>query len=81
VLTPKRYNQAARLCLLCPVTGQVKGYPFEVVLPAGAKVTGAILVDHVKSLSWEARHAEFIGRIGDATLAEVKGKLAALLGL
>jgi mRNA interferase MazF len=81
VLTPKQYNQAARLCLLCPITSQVKGYPFEVALPARGKVTGAVLVDHVKSLSWEARGAERIGQIDEASLAEVKAKHSALVGL
>ena len=32
VLSPGRYNARAGLALVCPVTGQVKGYPFEVRL-------------------------------------------------
>lgn len=81
VLSPRRYNQITRLCLLCPITNQVKGYPFEVSLPGGGAATGAVLVDHLKSLSWEARRAAFIGRADAAVLAEVRAKLAALLGL
>ena len=80
VLSPSRYNQLTRLCLLCPITNQVKGYPFEVILPDGGATTGAVLVDHLKSLSWDARRAEFIGRADAAVLVEVKAKLAALLG-
>jgi mRNA-degrading endonuclease toxin of MazEF toxin-antitoxin module len=33
VLSPAFYNARAGLALLCPITGQVKGYPFEVPLP------------------------------------------------
>jgi mRNA-degrading endonuclease toxin of MazEF toxin-antitoxin module len=33
VLSPAAYSGRVGLALLCPVTGQVKGYPFEVTLP------------------------------------------------
>ena len=38
-----------------PHTSHVKGYPFEVELPAEGKITGVVLADHVKNLDWEAR--------------------------
>jgi mRNA interferase MazF len=43
VLSPKIYNQKSGLALVCPVTSQTKGYPFEVRVPDGAGVTGVIL--------------------------------------
>jgi mRNA-degrading endonuclease toxin of MazEF toxin-antitoxin module len=55
VLSPAAYNGRVGLALLCPITNQVKGYPFEVVLPSGGPVTGVILSDQVKSLDWRAR--------------------------
>ena len=45
VLSPAAYNGRVGLALLCPVTGQVKGYPFEVAIPVGLGVTGVILAD------------------------------------
>jgi mRNA interferase MazF len=66
--------------LVCPVTNQMKGYPFEVPAPPDCGVTGAFLADHVKSLDWKARQAERIGRIPPSTLNEVLARLAALLG-
>jgi mRNA interferase MazF len=60
VLSPRKYNQRTGLALVCPITSQVKGYPFEVRLPEGLAVKGAILADHVKSLSWMARNAAYI---------------------
>ena len=80
VLSPRSYNQKSGLALACPITNQVKGYPFEVPLPAGCGVSGAILADHLKSLDWSARRATKIGRIPPATLDEVLAKLAPLLG-
>src|SRR5438874_9374965 len=57
VLTPRDYNRRVQLCVLCPITRQKKGYPFEVPIPAGYAVTGVVLADQVKSISWESRKA------------------------
>jgi mRNA interferase MazF len=80
VLSARSYNHKSGLALVCPVTHQVKGYPFEVPLPQGCGVSGAILADHLKSVDWSARRAARIGRIAPATLDEVLAKLAPLLG-
>ena len=81
ILTPKAYNQRAGLALACPITSRVKGYPFEVPLPVGALITGAILADHIKSLDWRERRAEFAAVADAAVVGEVREKLRPLLGL
>jgi mRNA interferase MazF len=79
VLSPSSYNGKVGLAILCPVTSQVKGYPFEVVLPAGFKLGGVILADQVKSLDWRVRNAALICKLPQQTMTEVTGKLATLL--
>ena len=79
VLSPVEYNRLVGLAILCPITRQIKGYPFEVVLPEGLDVRGAILSDQVKCLDWRARQAEWLCHVPDATLVEVQHKLAALI--
>ena len=79
VVSPGSYNARTGLALLCPLTSQVKGYPFEVQLPEGLPVTGAVLSDQVKSLDWRARQAESACALPEATVEEVLQKLAALL--
>lgn len=79
VLSPAAYNGRVGLALLCPVTSQVKGYPFEVAIPEGLDVSGVILSDQVKSLDWRARQAEHIARLPRAVVAEVLHKLATLV--
>jgi len=79
VLSPKEYNRKTGLAILCPITSQVKGYPFEVLLPAGLPVAGAILSDQVKGLDWRARNAEMICALPPETVSEVLRKLATLL--
>lgn len=79
VVSPAAYNGKVGLALLCPITNQVKGYPFEVLIPARLKVSGAVLSDQVKSLDWRARRAELIGRIPESTISEVLQKVGVLL--
>jgi mRNA interferase MazF len=80
VLSPKAYNQKVGLAIFCPITNQIKGYPFEVMLPKEADVTGVILSDQVKSLDWRVRKAEFIGSLPEEVINEVLAKLETLLG-
>ena len=79
VVSPRSYNGKVGLGLFCPITSQAKGYPFEVALPAGLQVTGVVLADQVKSLDWRARRAQLVARLPDEAIAEVIGKLSALL--
>jgi len=79
VLSPMAYNGKVGLALCCPVTNQTKGYPFEVTIPEGLRVTGTVLADEVKSLDWRARHAEWICVLPAETLALVLQKLSTLL--
>nr|WP_280971436.1 endoribonuclease MazF [Cupriavidus gilardii] len=78
VLSPSAYNRVTGLMLCCPMTTQVKGYPFEVII-AGSKPS-AVLADQVKSLDWKARKAQYKGAIAPAELAEVRRKVTALVG-
>lgn len=78
VLSPAEYNAKTGLMICCPMTNQVKGYPFEVVVDGNAK-KGAILADQVKSMDWKAREAEKKGRVSKETLQEVLEKLNTLL--
>jgi mRNA interferase MazF len=78
VLSPADYNGKTGLAILCPVTSQIKGYPFEVLLPAGLPVAGAILSDQVKNLDWRARNAELMCTLPTQTISEVLQKLLTL---
>jgi len=79
VLSPAAYNGKVGLAILCPITRQVKGYPFEVEMPSGLAVRGVILADQVKNLDWRAREAEFAEKLPGGTVKEVLQKLNTLL--
>jgi mRNA interferase MazF len=78
VLSPAAYNGKVGLAVLCPITSQSKGYPFEVAIST-RKLTGVVLSDQVKSLDWRVRQAEMIERVPDAVVQEVLAKLSSLL--
>jgi len=78
VVSPEKYNSKSGLALVCPVTSQRKGYPFEVPLNIG-KLGGAVLVDQVRALDWQARKFVYVGKLDNAAFEEVRAKLLALL--
>jgi mRNA interferase MazF len=78
VISPRPYNQKVGLGLFCPITSQIKGYPFEVTLPPDIGVAGVVLSDQVKSLDWRARKAKRIAKVPPEIIHEVLNKLATL---
>ena len=79
VLSPSDYNGKTGLAILCPITNQEKGYPFEVRVPSGLTTTGVVLADHIKSLDWRMRKAEYRETVSDAVVREVLDATTALL--
>lgn len=80
VLSPSAYNGRTGLMLCCPITSQVKGYPFEVLVDRNPVVTGAVLADQVKCLDWQVRRAKKKGKVPPLVVRETLKKLHALLG-
>lgn len=78
VLSPESYNRKVGLALFCPITSQVKGYPFEVRVPQGYEVSGVVLADQVKSLDWKARRATFCCALPAEAVCDVLNKLGTL---
>jgi mRNA interferase MazF len=78
ILSPSSYNRVTGLAVVAPITSRAKGYPFEVQLPLGARISGVILADHFKNVDWRARNAELIGKLPTATVTEALLKAATL---
>jgi len=79
VLSPARYNDVRGMMICCPMTSRIKGYPFEVVV--SRTPPSVVLADQIKSLDWRARRATRKGSVAPEILAEVQGKIRALLKL
>ena len=78
VLSPSAYNGKTSLMLCCPMTTQIKGYPFEVLIASDR--SSAVLADQVKSFDWVMRRASHKGKVSSVELAEVRAKIFALIG-
>ena len=80
VLSPSTYNNKTSTMLCCPMTTQIKGYPFEVIIQAQG-ISSAVLSDQIKNLDWRARKATLKGKASPEEVDEVRAKIAALLGM
>jgi mRNA interferase MazF len=81
ILSPRVFNDRSDLAIVCPVTSRVKGRMFEVPIPEGGRIEGAVLPHHVKSIDWKERRAKFAGKADQLTLDEVRERIRPLLGL
>ncbi|MDD5544276.1 MAG: endoribonuclease MazF [Acidobacteriia bacterium] len=79
VISPRVYNQRVGLALVCPITSRIKGYPFEVELPQGMEIEGAILCDQIKSLDWRVRNAKRTGSVPASIMQEVTARILSLV--
>ena len=79
ILSPRSYSRLTGLALACPITSQVKGYRFEVLIPPGLPVHGAILSDHVRNIDWRSRKAETLCSLPSDVAAAVISRIETLL--
>ena len=78
VLTPAAYNDKTSLMICCPMTSQIKNYPFEVQIAGNPPAV--VLADQLKSLDWRVRKAARKGAVSREELADVRAKIMALIG-
>jgi mRNA interferase MazF len=81
VISPRVYHERSSFAVVCPITSNAQPWPWKVVLPEGLAISGAVLVDQVRSIDRAARRLRLVGDVPDAVLAEVQAKLAALFGI
>ena len=79
VISPLIYNKKVGLAVFCPITSQIKGYPFEVIIPEDNKIRGVVLADQVKSLDYNSRKVQFISKLPPVAVEEVLNKLITLV--
>jgi mRNA interferase MazF len=71
IVSSEKYNAKSGLALVCPITSQVKGYPFEVGFKTSA-VQGVILADQIRAIDWKLRRAEKIGAVSETVVTDVQ---------
>jgi mRNA interferase MazF len=79
ILTPRAYHQRSTRALVCPITSNIRPWPFKVMLPEGLKTTGAVLVDQLRAIDRTERMFTIIERAPRELLQGVLDRLSALL--
>lgn len=79
ILSPKSYNEKTNLALVCPITTQIKNYPFEVKLNEYLTTKGVVISDQIKSLDWKCRNVGFIEKVDRDIINNVISKSILLL--
>lgn len=80
VISPRVYNGRSGLVIACPITTAIKGFAFEVVLPAGLPVSGAVVADHPRTFDWRARRPRRLCSLPKEISDDVLAKLSVLVG-
>lgn len=81
ILTDRAYHDRTRRALVCPITSNLREWTFHVAIPPGLRVEGVVMVDQVRMLDREFRIFGYIETLPNHTVAEVRGRLAFLIGL
>jgi mRNA interferase MazF len=81
VLTSRFYHEESNRSLVCPITRTLREWPTDVVLPAGLKTQGVVLIDQIRTVDRRHRMFGLIERVPADVLAAVRLHLAALLGI
>lgn len=81
VISPLPYHQRSKLAVVCPITSNTRPWPWKVMLPDGLPVSGAVLVDQLRSIDRGARRLRLVGLAPQSVVAEVQARLAALFGI
>jgi mRNA interferase MazF len=81
ILSPYGYHAKTPYMIVCPITSNLTPYPFKVELPAGLPISGAVLVDQLKSVDRLVRGCDIVGIVPELVMADIRGRLASLLGM
>lgn len=81
ILSPKYFNLRTSVAYACPISSKVKGYQFQITLPPGLPVHGAVLCEHMRSLDWRVRKATYLGCMPDNVLLQIRGVVRTIAGI
>ncbi len=87
VLSPDAYVRKSRMAVVCGITSRVRGWPFEVPLPAGllppkagvGDVPSVVVADAVRQVDYRERECAFVAVAPRTVVDEVLDKLLTVL--
>ncbi len=79
VISNEVFNRGTGLAIVCPITSKEKNYPFHLPLSNCKKLHGFVMVEHVKSVDYNAREAKYVESVSDEFLINVKSMIEVCL--
>jgi mRNA interferase MazF len=79
VISVRAFNELTGYALVAPVTATRRGWPFEVPIPEGARISGVVLADQAKSIDHVARHVRFLAEAPAGLVEAVLEKVQIIL--
>ena len=81
VLSPAGYHQISKTVIVCPITSNLSPWEMKAILPDGLVISGAVLLDQIKSLDRQARGLQYLGSVPNEFLVDVRARLGAFLSI
>jgi mRNA interferase MazF len=79
VLSPRNFNTATGLAIVCPLTNMQTGSKFEIPLHKGTRLSGVVLSHQFRAVDWLAWNAAFHSKANEDLLSEVLSRIEAIL--
>ena len=79
VVSNDLFNHATGFSLVCPITRTDRSHPFHVPIPTGARASGVVLADQLRSVDHGARGVRRLGRAPEGLLDDVLAIVDAVL--
>lgn len=80
VLSERAFSVATGWMVVCPITRQVKGSPFEVEIPSGLKAVGCVVASELRTVDYIERGTRFLERAPAALVQRVQAIACATIG-
>ena len=81
LVSARAYHEVSRRAVVCPITTTERAWPFDVAIPLTCETRGFVLVDQVRTVDRPESMFGVIETVSPDLLAEIRGRLAALLGI
>jgi mRNA interferase MazF len=80
VLSERDFSVATGWTVVCPITRQMKGSPFEVPIPVGLKAVGCVVASEVRTVDYLQRGVKFMEHAPISLLQNVQAIACATIG-
>lgn len=71
VISNNIFNLKTNMCVVCPISSNIKSFPTHYILEDSKKIKGAVLCEHIRSIDYSSRNVKPIEKASDNDLLSV----------